>query len=140
MFLLDTNILSELIKRQPSPGLVARLASEPTRSLFTSCICVMELRFGSALREDFKPFWARVSDEILSRVSILPVDVAEAIIAGDILAFLRRNGQPIGIEDVLIAATAINHGCVLVTANTRHFVKVGRLSVENWLEESGEQP
>ncbi len=135
MVLLDTNILSELIKRQPSPHLMARLASEPAQSLFTSCICVMELRFGSALREDFEQFWSRISEEILSRVNILPLNLDEVLVAGDILAFLQRTGQPIGIEDVLIAATALNHQCTLVTANTRHFTKIGQLAVENWLKE-----
>jgi tRNA(fMet)-specific endonuclease VapC len=135
MYILDTNILSELIKRQPSPQLLVRLASKPTQRLFTSCICVMELRFGSALRADSEQFWSRISEEILSRVNILPLNVGEVLVAGDILAFLQKTGQPIGIEDVLIAATALNHGCILVTANTRHFTKIGTLAVENWLKE-----
>jgi tRNA(fMet)-specific endonuclease VapC len=135
MVLLDTNILSELIKRQPSPHLMARLASEPAQSLFTSCICAMELRFGSALREDFEQFWSKISEEILSRVNILPLNLDEVLVAGDILAFLQRTGQPIGIEDVLIAATALSHQCTLVTANTRLFTKIGQLAVENWLKE-----
>jgi predicted nucleic acid-binding protein len=138
MYLLDTNILSELLKRQPNPGFVARLASKPAQWMFTSCICVMELRFGSALREDFEPFWTRISEEILSRVNILPLNLAEVIIAGDILAFLRRTGQPVAIEDALIGATALNHQCTLVTANTRHFANIGHLPLENWLEEGGE--
>jgi toxin FitB len=135
MYLLDTNILSELIKKQPNPGFLDRLASKPGQWLFTSCICVMELRFGSALREDFEPFWTRISEEILSRVNILPLNLAEVIIAGDILAFLRRTGQPVAIEEALIGATALNHQCALVTANTRHFSKIGQLAVENWLKE-----
>jgi tRNA(fMet)-specific endonuclease VapC len=103
--------------------------------LFTSCICVMELRFGSALREDFEQFWSKISEEILSRVNILPLNLDEVLVAGDILAYLQRTGQPIGIEDALIAATALNHQCILVTANTRHFTKIGQLAVENWLKE-----
>jgi tRNA(fMet)-specific endonuclease VapC len=135
MYLLDTNILGELIKRQPSPHLMARLASEPAQSLFTSCICVMEIRFGSALREDFEQFWSKISEEILSRVNILPLNLDEVLVAGDILAFLQKKGQPIGIEEVLIAATALNHQCILVTAKTRNFAKIGQLAVENWLKE-----
>lgn len=135
MYLLDTSILTELIKKQPSPGFMVRLASKPTQSLFTSCICVMELRFGSALREDFEQFWLKVTEEILSGVNILPLNLDAVLIAGDILTFLQRTGQPIGIEDVLIVATALNHQCILVTANTRHFDEIGPLAVENWLKE-----
>jgi tRNA(fMet)-specific endonuclease VapC len=133
-YLLDTNILSELIKKQPNPHFLARLNSSSPRALSTSCICVMELRFGSALRQDFESFWDRVTKQILSRVKILPFGLAEALTAGDLLASLQRTGQPIGIEDVLIAVTALHHQCALVTANTRHFTRIANLAVENWLE------
>ena len=132
-YLLDTNILSELIKKQPNPHFLARLNSASPQTLSTSCICVMELRFGSALRNDFEIFWSRVTDQILSRVKILPFGLAEALTAGDLLASLQSTGQPIGIEDVLIAATALHHQCTLVTANTRHFIRIDKLAVENWL-------
>ena len=134
MYLLDTNILSELIKKQPNAHLLARLNSASQIALSTSCICVMELRFGSALRNDFESFWSRVTDQILSRVKILPLDLPEALMAGDLLALLQRTGQQIGIEDVLIAATVLHHHCTLVTANTRHFIGIDKLAVENWLE------
>jgi tRNA(fMet)-specific endonuclease VapC len=133
-YLLDTNILSELIKKQPNPHLLARLNSESPQALSTSCICVMELRFGSALRQDFESFWDRVTEQILSRVKILPFGLEEALTAGDLLASSQRTGQPIGIEDILIAATALHHQCALVTANIRHFTRIANLAVENWLE------
>ena len=133
-YLLDTNILSQLIKKRPNPHLITRLASKSQQSLVTSCICVMELRFGSALRKNFESFWSNVFDEILSRVNILPLGFEEVLIAGDILAHLQKTGYPIGIEDVLIASTALNNQCTMVTANTRHFSKINGLIVENWLE------
>lgn len=134
MYLLDTNILSELIKKRPNPCLIERLPYQPSETLFTSCICVMELRMGSALRDDSDSFWNRISDEILTRITILPIGSAEAKIAGDILANLRTTGQLIGIEDVLIAATAICHRLTAVTGNVSHFNRVDGLRVENWLQ------
>ncbi|SPD73172.1 conserved hypothetical protein [uncultured Desulfobacterium sp.] len=133
-YLLDTNILSQLIKKSPNSHLITRLASKSPQSLVTSCICVMELRFGSALRKDFESFWSNVFEEILSRVGILPLGFEEVLIAGDTLAQLQKAGEPIGIEDVLIASTAINHQCTMVTANIRHFSKIKGIIVENWLE------
>jgi tRNA(fMet)-specific endonuclease VapC len=135
MYLVDTNILSELIKRKPNPHLLAHLGSKPAHTLFTSCICVMELRFGSALREDFEKFWLKITEEIISRVNILPIGEKEALVAGDILAGLRKTGQIIGIEDVLIAASAFANQYTVVTANTRHFSRIAGLQVENWLEQ-----
>jgi tRNA(fMet)-specific endonuclease VapC len=133
-YLLDTNVLSEMIKKQPSPIVTPRMASHPAETLFTSSICAMELRFGSALRQDFEDFWSRIHEEILARVTILPLGFEEALIAGDTLAQLKKAGRPVGIEDVLIAATALNQKCILVTGNTRHFSNIKGLSVENWFE------
>jgi tRNA(fMet)-specific endonuclease VapC len=94
----------------------------------------MELRFGSALREDFEKFWQKISKEIISRVNIIPIGEKEASAAGDILADLRKSGNVIGLEDVLIAASAITNQFTVVTANIRHFSRIKGLEVENWLE------
>lgn len=134
MYLLDTNILGELIKKRPNPHLLSQLRSRPARSLFTSCICLMELRFGSALRKDAEAFWQRINEEIISRIYIVPFGEKEALVAGDILADLRKTGQSIGIEDVLIAASALSNKFAVITANIAHFSKIRGLAVENWLE------
>jgi tRNA(fMet)-specific endonuclease VapC len=133
MYLLDTNILSELIKKKPHPDFISKLKSVPPQSLCTSCICVFELRFGSVLRDDFDIFWQRIMDSILSRISILDFGEEEAQIAGDILAQLQKKGQILGVEDVYIAATALSNKCTLVTANTKHYKRINRLKLENWI-------
>ena len=134
MYLLDTNILSELMKKRPNPHFLKKLRSQSPQSLFTSSICVFELRFGSALRDDFNTFWARITDEIISRINVLPFGENEAHLAGDILAQLQKTGLKIGIEDVFIAATTIINRCVLVTANIRHYSRIKDLKIENWIE------
>ncbi len=53
--------------------------------------------------------------------------------AGDILAEMKKTGRMIGIEDVLIAASAISNNFTMVTANTRHFSRIKGLVVDNWL-------
>ena len=136
MYLLDTNILSELIKRRPNPHLLSQLRTKPARSLFTSCICLMELRFGSTLRKDAEAFWQRINEEIVSRINIVPFGERESLVAGDVLAELRKTGQSIGLEEVLLAASAISNKFAVVTANTRRFSKIRGLATENWLEEA----
>jgi tRNA(fMet)-specific endonuclease VapC len=133
-YLLDTNILSELLKKRPNPNLIVHLRSKQVESLITSCICVMELRFGAALRSDAEIFWDRITEEILSKVTVLPIESREALIAGNLLASFQKAGLIVGMEDILIASTALSYKCVMVTANTRHFSRVESLTVENWLE------
>ena len=98
MYLLDTNILSELIKKRPSPNVLSRLDSKTAQTLFTSSICIMELRFGGALREDSEVFWKKIDREILSRINVIYIGLSEALAAGDILASLRKTGQIIGVD------------------------------------------
>jgi tRNA(fMet)-specific endonuclease VapC len=62
--------------------------------------------------------------------------IKEALISGDILADLRKTGQTIGIEEVLIAASALANQYTVVTANTRHFSRIKALKVENWHEQA----
>ncbi len=133
MYLLDTNILSELMKRHPNHGLVTRLRLIAPDELFTSVICVLELRFGSALRPDFPAFWAKIEREIISRVTVIPFGNEEAIVAGDILSELKKKGRNIGLEDVMIGASAMANKLIVVTANIRHFSRIEGLRVENWL-------
>ena len=134
MYLLDTNVLSEVIKREPSPALMARLAEVDAEELFTTSVTVMELRYGAARRHDRRRFWVRLEREVLSRVQILGFGASEAEKAGDLLAELAKRGVPIGLEDTLIAAVALTHGCAVVTRNVRHFERVPLLEVENWFE------
>ena len=133
MYLLDTNILSEVLKKQPNPHLIDRLARTPPSSQLTSCICVLELRYGSQRRQDHQLFWRRIRAELLSRVTVLGLSENAAVTAADILAFLERRGEPIGLPDALIAATALDAGLTMVTANVRHFRRIPKLRVENWL-------
>jgi len=133
MYLLDTNALSELIKKQPQSRFVDRLRRHPAEALFTSTICVMELRYGSSRRADRQAFWDRIRREILPRVGILPIGLREALLAGDVLADLSLRGRRIGPEDLLIGATALAHGYSVVTHNVRHFTRIPNLHVENWL-------
>ena len=132
MYLLDTNVLSEFLRRRPIPRVAARAREEAADDLWTSVVCVMELRFGALRRPDSGRFWARLEREILERVKLAPFAEAEALRAGDVLAALEREGRRIGVPDAQIAATALVNGMTVVTANTRHFERVAGLACEDW--------
>jgi predicted nucleic acid-binding protein len=76
--------------------------------------------------------WERIEREILSRIEILPLDEAEAVRAGDLLALLEAQGNPIGIEDAWIGATALEHALTVVTRNLKHFQRIPGLRTESW--------
>ena len=131
-YLLDTNVLSEIIKRRPEPRLLERLATVPARLLSTSAVCVAELRYGAARHPHGAGLWERIAREVLARVPVLAFAEAEAMRAGDLLATLESEGTPIGIEDVLIGATALQGDLAIVTRNVRHFSRIPGLVVESW--------
>jgi predicted nucleic acid-binding protein len=133
-YLLDTNLLSELMRKQPSPTVLGRLGDVPRQSLATSSICVTELRYGAARHPQGEVLWNRIATEVLPGVRVLPFGREEAEQAGDLLAALEARGTKIGIEDVLIGATALVHGLVIVTRNIKHFDRIDGLAVESWWE------
>jgi predicted nucleic acid-binding protein len=135
-YLLDTNVLSELIRKRPFPGVTERLRSIPQDQLVTSSVCVTELRYGAARHPQGDALWQRISNEVLAHLRILPLGGKEAERAGELLADLERRGEVIGIEDVLIGATAMMNGLAVATRNIRHFSRLDKLVVESWWESS----
>lgn len=134
MYLLDTNILSELIKKKPNRNFLRELKNKPAELLYTTVISVMELRSGCARRPDKELLWKRIEEEILHRVQILSIGPREAIKAGDLIGLMFKQGTPIGIEDVLIASVGICQDLTIITANIRHFSQLPGVKIENWLE------
>ncbi|MGH7410097.1 MAG: PIN domain-containing protein [Candidatus Methylomirabilis sp.] len=133
MYLLDTNILSRLVRKPPDPHLLEKLRQHASDRLFTSCICVMELRHGAVRRRNHGNLWRRIEREILQRVEVLGIGTEEALVAGDVLAHLWSVGRTIDVEDVLIGATALSRGLTVVTNNVAHFGRIPDLSVEDWI-------
>lgn len=135
MYLLDTNILSNLLRRSPSSTLVAKLAVVPVEMQFTSSITLGELVYGAHHA-------AGRTEELLRRLNalppikhrILPFDDAAARIYGQLRARLEREGTPIGDADIRIASIALARGLAVVTGNVRHFNRIPGLGIENWLE------
>ena len=135
MYLLDTDILSNLAKRTPSTALVAKLASVPREAQFTSSITLGEMFYGAyRLPEYTSLFLERLERVLLPNLSVLPFDVAAAHRYGEVRAELERRRTPLGEADLRIGAIALTRGLTVVTGNVRHFQRIPDLTVENWLE------
>ena len=133
-YLLDTNILSDLIK---NPGGRARkkIVEVGEESIATSIIVACELRFGA--RKKNAPMLTQRIERLLQTVEVLPLDGDVDRIYADVRATLEEAGRPSGANDLLIAAHALNEDCVLVTHNPSEFVHIAGLTVEDWLADSG---
>lgn len=136
MYLLDTDILSNLMKRSPSSTLVARVAQVPPEQQFTSSITLGELVYGAhRLRERTAILTEKIEDALLPNLPVLSFDAAAARHYGELRAKLERMGTPVGDADMRIAAIALSHDLKVVTGNERHFQRVPELEIENWLEQ-----
>lgn len=135
MFLVDTNIVSELIRPRPHVPLVRRLLSTDPARLFASEITRYELRFGAAIHPRSEEIWDKVERDIIPLPVWLPVNEEISLATADLQALLRKRGQPIEMPDALLAATAQVHDLVLVTRNLRHFQNVPGLIVVSWFSE-----
>lgn len=131
LYLLDTNILSNLI-RDPAGSVARRIAEKGEKTICTSIVVACELRFGAEKKQSAM-LLARVA-ELLTILDVLALDVEADVHYADIRSQLELAGTPIGPNDLLIAAHARSLGLVLVTANSKEFSRVPGLSIENWLE------
>ena len=129
-YLLDTNILSDLI-RNPE-GLVSHRTTEVSESsVCTSIIVACELRYGAFKKN--APNLTRKVEQLLGVLEILPLRPETDHHYARIRTHLERNGTPVGANDLLIVGQTLTEGLVLVTANTNEFSRVEGLVLENWL-------
>jgi len=130
-YLLDTNILSDLI-RKPDGKIAKRIAEVGEETICTSIIVACELRFGAEKKQS-PPLQVRVK-ELLQVLEVLAMDDDADLHYGDIRSKLETAGTPIGPNDLLIAAHARSLNLTLISANVKEFSRVPGLSIENWLE------
>ena len=127
-YLLDTNMVSHLIRQQPA--VCQRIQSVPMTSLCISAITEAELLFGLAKRPEANKLHALIHAFLL-RVDVLPWKSAARY--GNIRAELERQGKQLGALDLLIATQALDIGAVLVS-NDQAMRQVAGLLVEDWTE------
>ena len=129
-YLLDTNILSHLI-RNPHGPVAQRIRRVGEARVVTSIIVAAELRFGAAKKQ--APRLAAEVEAILSVVRVLPFETPADVTYAGLRARLETVGRPVGANDMLIASQAITGGYTLVTANVAEFSRIEGLRCENWI-------
>jgi hypothetical protein len=138
MWLLDTNVVSEMVALKPSTHVMSRIGDLPHDALFTTAITEAEIFYGierlpaGRRRNDLRAAMeAAFSQDFGGRV--LSFDSRAAHIYGRLLAERRSAGRPMSQSDVQIASIALTHDAVLVTRNTRDFANSGIELLNPWL-------
>ena len=129
-YLLDTNIVTDLI-RNPSGPVARRILQAGQDTVCTSIIVACELRYG-AEKKGSDRLSSRVA-ALLEQLTLLPLAAGTDHEYALIRDQLERAGNPIGPNDLLIAAHARALGLTLVTANIGEFARVSGLEVQNWI-------
>ncbi len=131
MIVLDTDVVSDLMRPRPRAQLVERLVKIDASEQATTAITIGELAYG-AQHADRPELYERAV-HLLSGARVLAFDRDAAERYGAIRNELEREGRRLPDPDLRIAATALAHRATLITGNLRHFERIPGLACEDWL-------
>ena len=138
MFVLDTNVASELMRPAPASTVAAWIAQRDAADLFLTAVGEAELRYGIAImpvgrrRNMLEASMTRWLDLGFGE-RILPFDSAAARVYAEIAADRRGKGRPIGVADCQIAAIPRSRGMAVATRNVRDFADTGVETIDPWV-------
>lgn len=137
VIILDTNVLSALMRASPDVAVVIWLDRQPADSIWVTSVTVFEARFGLALlphgrrRLGLERAFEKVLEEDLAN-RVLDFDSAAAASAARLAADRQRRGRPVDLRDTLIAGIALARRATIATRNTRHFESLDVPVVDPW--------
>jgi toxin FitB len=136
MIVLDTNVVSELMRATPSPVVLTWVSGFPSDELYTTAVTVAEIRCGIARLPEGRHREAlrQAANEVFGAFAgqVLPFDLAAANTYADVVAHRDGLGNPIDGFDAQIAAVCRVHVAILATRNTKDFTETGIAVVDPW--------
>jgi len=133
MYLLDTDALSNVIKKSPSARLLRKLAETPSEALFTTAVNIAEILYGAARVPHGERYLSVFKEKVFPCLTILPFDLKSAEIHGPLKAQLEKKGLSKSEPDLMIASIALRNNLTVVSGNVRHFAGIPRLRCEDWI-------
>ncbi len=137
MIVLDTNVVSELMRPSPDAAVLTWINSQAADTLWLNSVVVSELLYGIARLPDGKrkvelaqAVHGMLAEDFAQRV--LTFDLEAAVVYADLVAMRERQGQPVDVADAQIAAICVAQGATLATRNTKHFDSLGLTLVNPW--------
>lgn len=138
MIVLDTNVVSELMRPLPPPRLLAWLERYPSEDQYTTAVTVAEIRYGIARLPEGRrrETLHQAATEVFGAFpgAVLPFDVHAAGAYADVVAHRDSLGRPIDALDAQIAAICRVHAATLATRNVKDFADAGVALVDPWAE------
>ena len=134
MFLFDTDVITNVLKKRPAQTLLQKLDGLPRNQQYISTITVSEIVYGAFKRNRPEYHMNNLEQVLLPSVNVVGFDAKAACLCGQLRAELEKKGQSLDLADLEIASIAIAGDFTLVTGNTRHFGRIETLCVENWLK------
>jgi predicted nucleic acid-binding protein len=136
-FLLDTNVISEVVRPRPDPRVSRWIETTEEELLFVSAMTVGEIRKGiTALTNETRKAVLETwfTGDLLVRFEgrILPIDQVVAERWGRLAGTLAKQGFPLSVVDGLLASSAMQHNLTLVTRNTRDVIRTGVTVLDPW--------
>jgi len=137
MIILDTNVLSALMRQKPDKNVILWLDKQPRTSVWTTAVTILEVRFGLQVMPLGKrrSLLIRAFDAFLDKIGyrVAPFDAAAAQEAGDLMASRQKKGRPGDLRDTMIAGIVLVHHATLATRNITHFEDLSVPVINPWL-------
>lgn len=137
MIVLDTNVVSELMRPAPHRGVLAWVRAQPTGDLYTSAITLAEIRYGIERLPDGrrKTLLMSTAGEVFEgfEEQVLPFDSSAALRYATIVSASERSGRPIDGFDAQIASICREHEAALATRNVADFERTGVELIDPWV-------
>ena len=131
LYMLDTDTCSYIIREKPA-SVLERFRQLTMEQLCISVVTYAELLYGVE-RSSSKRINRPIVDDFVRHLDVIAWDEAAAEQYAKIRADLEARGKPIGAMDMMIAAHAKSIKAVLITNNQKHFARIKRLMIENWV-------
>jgi predicted nucleic acid-binding protein len=137
VIVLDTNVVSEIMRARPEPAVLSWLDAQPPGELWLTSMVAAELMFGVArlpdgARKRQLAQAVQLTLEVDFAGRVLPFDLASASVYADMCAQRARAGLPVAMADAQIAATCLAHSAMLATRNRSHFEGLGMAMIDLW--------
>ncbi len=137
MILLDTNVLSALMRKQPETPVVKWLDAQPAASIWITVVTLMEIRFGLLTMPKDRRQNALISAfEVMLKTMIegriASFDAEAGMHAADLMAQRKRKGRPVEVRDTIIAGIVLANRGTLATRNTHHFADLPLTVINPW--------
>ncbi len=133
MFLFDTDIITNVLKRKPSKRLLKKLTAVPNSEQFISTITISEIVYGAAKSDRPEFHLHNLETILLPSVNVVGFDSKAAYICGQLRVELEKKGTPLDLADLENVAICIAGNFKLITGNSKHFARINALRYENWL-------